>query len=435
MKTLLAALLVASSVLGQAQQAPTKSAPQQGPPPKNLSVRADGHVSANQDPANADKFEVHVVKQGETLSQIAGEALKNPGMWPQLWEQNEHIINPHWIYPNDKILVRPVTAITEAKPPEAPAEAPAVVAAPVAEGPARPAPVPTPATPAPGTAGLDLVFDVEKPVSEVKFDDLYCSGFARTSAVPKDLKVISKFDASGGVLAAETDYVYLSHGSEDGIATGNIYQVIRPTTMLTDPNGRTKATRELGMHYLDVAQLRVVLVQPDFSMGRIMHSCGDAVEVGDIMVPFLKIALPRRDRSRKFSPMMTTNSGIKGIVVSTKNVMLNFGSTFKLSGEIPGVRGSDRLGAMERGIAAEGAILYINIGQDKGVKPGDVFVVYREDAADPRLYDVPKEIAKLKGRRTAIGELVVIKVGERASTALVTYATDGLSLGDAVERR
>ena len=39
------------------------------------------------------------------------------------------------------------------------------------------------------------------------------------------------------------------------------------------------------------------------------------------------------------------------------------------------------------------------------------------------------------GVRTAIGELVVLKVEERASTALVTYASDGLSLGDVVERR
>ena len=93
MKILLAALVMGSTVLAQAPaQAPNKSVPQ-GPPPKNLAVRADGHVTANQDPANPDKFEVHVVKQGETLSQISGEVLKNSRMWPQLWEQNEHVIN------------------------------------------------------------------------------------------------------------------------------------------------------------------------------------------------------------------------------------------------------------------------------------------------------------------------------------------------------
>src|SRR2546425_6438362 len=136
MRIVLAAMLMASTVL--AQQAPTKTIPQQGPPPKNLSVRPDGHVSANQDPANPENFEIRVVKQGDTLSAIAGEVLKDPRLWPQLWEQNEHIINPHWIYPNDKILIRPVTVVSEAKPPEP-------EAAPVPPAPEQPSPAPAPA--------------------------------------------------------------------------------------------------------------------------------------------------------------------------------------------------------------------------------------------------------------------------------------------------
>ena len=139
MRTLIAALLMASSAWAQTAQAPTKGLPQQGPPPKNLTVRPDGHVSANQDPVNPDKFDVHIVVKGETLSEIAGEALGQPRVWPQLWEQNEHIINPHWIYPNDKILIRPVTVISEARPPEAvPMPEPAPAPVPVEDTPRRP---------------------------------------------------------------------------------------------------------------------------------------------------------------------------------------------------------------------------------------------------------------------------------------------------------
>src|SRR5580692_8948039 len=142
MKTLFAALFVASTVFAQT---PTKPLPQQGPPPRNLTVRPDGHVTANEDPVNPDKFELHVVKQGETLSGIAGEVLKNPGMWPQLWEQNEHIINPHWIYPNDKILIRPLTEINAAKPPE-----------PAPEAVTTAAPADTPAAAPPQSAAVRL---------------------------------------------------------------------------------------------------------------------------------------------------------------------------------------------------------------------------------------------------------------------------------------
>src|SRR5256885_5569425 len=151
MRMLLAAAVLTTSVAFA--QAPTKTPPAQGPPPKNLSVRPDGHVSANQDPANPDQFEVHVVKQGETLSGISGEVLKDPRLWPQLWEQNEHIINPHWIYPNDKILIRPVTVLSEAKPPEpappapAPEPPPAPAPAPEVEILTRAAPAPAPPPP------------------------------------------------------------------------------------------------------------------------------------------------------------------------------------------------------------------------------------------------------------------------------------------------
>src|SRR5438132_7213305 len=163
MRMLLAATVLTTSVAFA--QVPTKTPPAQGPPPKNLKVRPDGHVSANQDPANPENFELHVVRKGETLWGISGDILKNPRLWPQLWEQNEHIINPHWIYPNDKILIRPITVIAEAKPPEPEPEP----APPVAEqtAPRRLAPVQqAPPTAPPAPAAPAFVFEEQKPVSE-----------------------------------------------------------------------------------------------------------------------------------------------------------------------------------------------------------------------------------------------------------------------------
>ena len=51
--------------------------------------------------------------------------------------------------------------------------------------------------------------------------------------------MIARYDATGRVLAAEPDYVYLSRGSTTGIITGDIYQVVRPTRKLTNPSGHT----------------------------------------------------------------------------------------------------------------------------------------------------------------------------------------------------
>src|SRR5262245_30346488 len=127
MRILLTVLLTAGTAFAQAG---VPKGPPQGPPPKNLTKQADGHISANASPANTADFEVHTVAMGETLSGIAADVMKDMKLWPQLWEQNEHIVNPHWIYPNDKILVRRVTKITEATPPPATEPVAAVVAAP-----------------------------------------------------------------------------------------------------------------------------------------------------------------------------------------------------------------------------------------------------------------------------------------------------------------
>jgi hypothetical protein len=448
MRIVLAAILTVSTAFAQA---PPKTAPVQGPPPKNLTVRPDGHVSANEDPANPGNFEIHIVKQGETLSAIAGEVLKDPRLWPQLWEQNEHIINPHWIYPNDKILIRPVTVVTEAKPPAAEAAPAGAAPAPATPQPPAPEPapepqpeaevrqpvrpaflVPPPPPPEPGERTFTL--DEQKPTPEVKLDDIYCSGFVKTAPVSRNLTVTAKFNAASGILATDSDYVYLSQGSEDGIVVGNVYDVIRATRTLTNPTGRTKAERDLGMHYLEIAYVRVTLTQADFSLARVIRTCGDAVEIGDVMLPFEPAEFPQPQRPRKFDPLMTTGSGITGEIITTKTVLLSFGSNFAGPMIQPGVGGGG-LGVIDRGIAAAGSIVYINLGQDKSVKPGDIFIAYRSETFDGRLFSYSKDVNKLKAQRIAIGELIVLKVGERASSALVTYSSDSLSLGDSVERR
>src|SRR5205823_12901226 len=107
-------------------------------------------------------------------------------------------------------------------PAPAPAPVPEVEVAPAP----RPAPPPPPPPPqAPAERVLELT--ERKPASEVKIEDLYCSGFVTTAAVSEKLKAIAKYDITGGVLTAENDYVYLSQGSEDGIVAGNVYKVIR----------------------------------------------------------------------------------------------------------------------------------------------------------------------------------------------------------------
>ncbi|MEH6548567.1 MAG: LysM peptidoglycan-binding domain-containing protein [Pseudomonadales bacterium] len=49
--------------------------------------------------------ESYVVKEGDTLWDISGKFLNEPWLWPEIWQVNPQVSNPHLIYPGDKLYL------------------------------------------------------------------------------------------------------------------------------------------------------------------------------------------------------------------------------------------------------------------------------------------------------------------------------------------
>jgi len=47
----------------------------------------------------------YVVKKGDTLWGISNMFLNNPGYWPEIWDENQKLANPHRIYPGDVLSI------------------------------------------------------------------------------------------------------------------------------------------------------------------------------------------------------------------------------------------------------------------------------------------------------------------------------------------
>ena len=58
-------------------------------------------ISAESLKLNPDHPNTYIVAPGDTLWDISGWFLQDPWKWPELWNRNTKIENPHLIYPND----------------------------------------------------------------------------------------------------------------------------------------------------------------------------------------------------------------------------------------------------------------------------------------------------------------------------------------------
>jgi hypothetical protein len=71
-----------------------------------VAVSAQGFMGAAT-PMEYPEGLVHTVVKGDTLWDLSEKYLGSPWLWPDLWERNRFISNPHYIYPGISVVVYP----------------------------------------------------------------------------------------------------------------------------------------------------------------------------------------------------------------------------------------------------------------------------------------------------------------------------------------
>ena len=316
---------------------------------------------------------LHIIVKGDTLWDLSNTYLENPFLWPQLWDANRYITDAHWIYPGDPLVI-PDLDVLRAADEEPGAGGPDTAAG--AEGEVG-------AGGAAGVAGMGGPSGPNLfPIFEQ--DSIQCAGFISDDE-DEGFQIFASEDTFKVHIAVTVgDIVYLNRGQEDGIQAGEQYYI----------RDRVRKVGGHGWLINTTGQLTILAVQPETAVAQITSACRDILK-GHYMVPFEPIPVPLvpfQEPVNRFTPETGQNRG--KIIASLEDVR-------------------------EIGSLGRGYLVSIDQGENDGVIPGSIFTVFRYTHS--------------QAPRKVLGELAVLTVHPKTSTALITMSYTYMQRGDFVE--
>ena len=252
---------------------------------------------------------------------------------------------------------------------------------------------------------------------------LYCSGIVTSDPVPTDTYVITGEESYFNIAYSDAKLVFLNKGASDGVKMGDEFEVIRAAP--ADPlkyewfQSQDKLLKSMGTTYEDEARIRVVNVQRNTSTAQVVLACG-YVQRGDIVQRFAERPSPVLKSEEGFDIFAPPSGKSKAMIVTTRY----FGEA-----------------------AANGTIVYVNLGTAQGVKTGDYFRVFRyQGNSSETEYQTPRVAYQIFGfgstprpytgaelPRDVVGEGVVLRASKNAATVLITVSKKQMYPGDYVE--
>ena len=318
--------------------------------------------------------ETHVVSNGDTLWDLCTKYLNSPWYWPKIWSYNPQITNPHWIFPGNELRFYPSD---ESLP-----TAVEVSRDLNAQGSEDDLAIP---------GELD-VEDLVRSVAPVTIEKVPQNSYlsqrrAFVSNVDQAMAGQITNATEGAQMLSDYDRVYVR--LKTAARKGQNYAIYRNTKKIVHP-----FTGEVFGYSVEIlGSVTIVETSPQVATGVIQQAFRE-IERGDFVGPWPETA------GRRIAPR-ANEFDLKGYILETAD------------------SGEQEIG--------EHHVVYIDKGRADGVKLGNTFRAFmRGDEYTRELAGLPNE---------EVGQLMVIDVQEKSSTAMVVRSLVELSAGQKIEMR
>jgi hypothetical protein len=294
----------------------------------------------------------------------------------------------------------------------------------------------------------------KQPLEVAGHSKLYCAGYIRLQRLPHLPEIVGALDEQEQRTFSDGEIVYLNAGSQQGIKEGQNFQIIRPRGDVKGVHREKKGF--LGTYIQEVGQLTVIHVRENVSEAQIVTSCADMVMLGDLLTAIPDRSSPLQRAEGELDRFAAPSGKQKGRLMMAKD---------------------------NREMVANSDVVYIDLGTEDNVKPGDYLTIYRplgtgnitrvddEEQARNRATGFQSDrfrggglsnqatrakdstgFVNAEGRyryrpitmrevkkhrpqmpRKIVGELVIVDVQTRTATAIVTRVVGEVHTGDWVE--
>ncbi len=215
------------------------------------------------------------------------------------------------------------------------------------------------------------------------------TAFVEKSDLDKSLMIDGSVDEKQ--LLAIGDSVYVSYPKDNPPKVGQRYSVYKPN------NEVKSGGKNVGSYVRILGTVEIVSVKEDKRARGVLVEANQEIERGAKVGPLLK----QFANVQPVPPKVDAQGSI--VAMLTKDQLIG-----------------------------QGEVVFVDLGKDSGVEPGNrMFVVRRGDALPPKSKTtVGQDDRRFPAR--PLGEVVIVEVGEKVSIGLVTLAVQEMGIGDIV---